>query len=128
MSNINVRIVKLKTGEELIAAVWSGTERILLKKPCILLPTSVLCRDTAQNHIGIEPWGFSTKEFHQEGISIPRTEVLYEATPVDDLCNKYNSIFGSERMASQTCLYHISGSIAERREFSRNRKDLDNGF
>lgn len=55
MSNGTVRIVKLKTGEELIAVVWRGSERILLKKPCILLPT-------AQNQIGIAPWGFFTKE------------------------------------------------------------------
>jgi len=89
MSNGNVRIVKLKTGEELIALVWSGPERILLKKPCILLPT-------AQNQIGIAPWGFFTKEAQEEGLSISRAEVLYEGTPLDDLWNQYNSIFGSK--------------------------------
>lgn len=86
----NVRIVKLKTGEELIATViHDGSSHILLKKPCILVPT-------AQNQIGIAPWAFMCKEAQEGGVSIARTEVLYEGTPLDDLWNQYNSIFGSK--------------------------------
>ena len=86
----NVRIVKLRTGEELIATVvHNGSSHILLKKPCILVPT-------ASNQIGIAPWAFVTKEAQEGGVSIARTEVLYEGTPLDDLWNQYNSIFGSK--------------------------------
>ncbi len=86
----NVRIVKLKTGEELISTVVNeGSTHILLIKPCILLPT-------AQNQLGIAPWAFVTKEAQEGGISIALTEVLYEGTPLDDLWNQYNSIFGSK--------------------------------
>jgi len=86
----NVRIVKLKTGEELIAIVdEDGPAHIRLKKPCILLPT-------AEHQIGIAPWAFVTKEAKDLGIPIARTEVLYEGTPLDDLWNQYNSIFGSK--------------------------------
>jgi len=86
----NIRIVKLKTGEELIAGVVpDGASHILLKKPCILLPT-------AQNQIGIAPWAFVTKEAQEDGISIATSEVLYQGTPLDDLWNQYNSIFGSK--------------------------------
>lgn len=86
----NVRIVKLRTGEELIATViHNGSSHILLKKPCILLPT-------AENQIGIAPWAFMCKESNEGGISIATTEVMYEGTPLDDLWNQYNSIFGSK--------------------------------
>ena len=90
----NVRIVKLKTGEELIATVNTDNTRhdgkILLKKPCILLPT-------AQNQIGIAPWAFMCKEATDgDGVAISETEVLYTGTPLDDLWNQYNSIFGSK--------------------------------
>jgi hypothetical protein len=86
----NVRIVKLRTGEELITGVvHDDSSHILLKKPCILLPT-------AQHQIGIAPWAFVTKEAQDGGISIATSEVLYEGTPLDDLLNQYNSIFGSK--------------------------------
>jgi hypothetical protein len=87
----NVRIVKLKTGEELIANTFidpNGKE-VRLKKPCILLPT-------AEHQIGIAPWAFVTKEAMNDGIEISREDVLYFGTPLDDLWNQYNSIFGSK--------------------------------
>jgi hypothetical protein len=90
----NVRIVKLKNGDELIATVNMDKNRhggiVILKKPCILVPT-------AQNQIGIAPWAFMCKEAAEgDGIEIPESEVLYMGTPLDDLWNQYNSIFGSK--------------------------------
>jgi hypothetical protein len=86
----NVKIIKLKTGEEIIATVVSSNaSHISIKKPCILLPT-------AQNEVGIAPWAFMCKESQDEGLSIARTEVMYEGTPLDNLWNQYNSIFGSK--------------------------------
>lgn len=86
----NVKIVKLRTGEELIATVTGDSTTINLKKPCILIPTG-------ENQLGLAPWGFVCKESsNDEGISIPTAEVLFIGTPVDDLWNKYNSVFGSK--------------------------------
>jgi hypothetical protein len=90
-----VRIVKLKTGEELIATVvdlLDDGSKVFLKKPCIIVPT-------AQNQIGLAPWAFVTKEASEgDGIPIPRSEILYFGTPLTDLWNEYNSIFGSKLM------------------------------
>lgn len=87
----DIKIVRLRGGEELIASVTisAETETVLLKKPCIILPTG-------EHQIGIAPWAFVCKESNGDGIAISRNEILYIGTPLDDLWNQYNSVFGSK--------------------------------
>lgn len=87
----NVKVVKLKSGEELVATVTDAdSTHLVLKKPCILV-------QTAENQIGMAPWGFMCKEATSgDGISIAKTDVLFVGTPIDELWNQYNSVFGSK--------------------------------
>ena len=98
---MSVKIVRLITGEELIADVkgdaaddgWLETYKIPvnLDTPAILVPHQN--KETGQTSIQLVPW-IPYVEL-TEGISINPASIMYIETPCIDLVNVYNQQFGS---------------------------------
>ena len=83
---MNIQLVRLSSGEELIADVTVEENSLLLKKPVILLPTG-------QQSVGIVPWlPYADME---NGVSISNNFILFFIPPHGDLINEYNSAFGN---------------------------------
>ena len=89
---MNVKLLRLKSGEDVIADVTlvDTEDTIKLENPAMLMPTGQ--SQGGQVQMGFGPWApFSDdKEFE-----IPRDWLVYISTPNKDLLNQYNSVFGS---------------------------------
>ena len=86
-----IKILKLVTGEEIIAdAVRSDTDWILKSPAVIQLMSSRT--DPNQIMIGLLPYAQYTKGHN---IVVPLNFVIWAENPVDELYNQYNSMFGS---------------------------------
>lgn len=87
-----IKILKLTTGEELIADVKdeNGTY-VLLDKPCSLqiIPSR---SNPEQPSMALIPYAMYT-ESHK--ISLKREFIVWSEEPLKELYNQYNSIFGS---------------------------------
>jgi hypothetical protein len=86
-----IEIIKLTTGEELIADVDHSNGEITLNKPCQLqmVPSK---SDPSQPMMGMFPYAPYT-EHHVIEVNIEH--VVWTASPVKELYNQYNSAFGS---------------------------------
>lgn len=88
------KIVKVQTGEELIAKVtenFSGENIVsyTLKNPCMVVP--VPTKGGGAN-IAVVPWMASVKQ--DQGITVPASYVMFTVDPATDLANEYNTAFG----------------------------------
>jgi hypothetical protein len=88
-----IKIVKLITGEELIAdvtVVASGTA-LQLNKPCALqmVPSRT---NPEQPMMGMFPYASYSEE---HSIVVDNSNVVWSSLPVKELYNQYNSAFGS---------------------------------
>ena len=89
---MNVKLLRLKSGEDVIADVTLvDTEHtIKLENPAILMPMGD--PKGGQMQMGFGPWApFSD----QKEFEIPRDWLVFISTPGKDLLNQYNSMFGS---------------------------------
>ena len=86
-----IKIVKLITGEELIADVTGGDTTMTLSKPCVLqlVPSR---QNPEQPMMGMFPYASYTED-HTIDIGIDK--IVWDAKPVKELYNQYNSAFGS---------------------------------
>lgn len=82
----NIKIVRLSTGEELIATIGDSfnTGVVNLIDVAILIPTQ-------QNSLGLAP--FMAYSNAKEGLEVPRAFVMFMADPVDGLKKQYQSMF-----------------------------------
>lgn len=85
-----IKIVKLVTGEELIAEVTTDHNGVTLKQPCAiqLMPG----RAEGQTMMGLIPYASYTENFQ---VTIGLDKVIWQETPAKDIYNQYNSAFGS---------------------------------
>jgi len=88
------KIVKVQTGEELIASVteiFQGDKVVsyTLKHPCMVVP--VPTKGGGAN-IAVVPWMASVKD---QSMTVPASYVMFTAEPATDLANEFNSAFGS---------------------------------
>ena len=85
-----IKVVKLITGEELIADV-TGSEILTLSKPCALeiIPSQ---KNPDQPMMGLFPYAAYTED---HSIEVDRARIVWSAKPVKELYNQYNSAFGS---------------------------------
>ena len=85
-----IKVVKLVTGEELIADV-AGSEILTLSKPCVLqmVPSR---QNPEQPMMGMFPYAPYTED---HTIEVDRARIVWSANPVKELYNQYNSAFGS---------------------------------
>lgn len=89
-----IKIVKVQTGEELIASVTEKFEgekiaTYTLKNPCMVVP--VPTKGGGAN-IAVVPWMASVKD---QAITVPASYVMFTAEPMTDLMNEFSSAFGS---------------------------------
>jgi hypothetical protein len=86
-----IKIVKLVTGEELIADTESDHNSITLNQPCAiqLIPNR---GDPSQTMMGLIPYASYTEDFK---VTISLDKVIWQEKPSKEIYNQYNSAFGS---------------------------------
>ena len=85
---IDVKLIRIVTGEEIIAELVSQDENtITVKNGLVVLPS-------AQN-VGFAPWATVISKDEPE-ITVKKTFVVYIAAVQDDVAQKYNEMFGSK--------------------------------
>ena len=83
MSN-DIKLVKLKSGEELIGDVTVVGDSVAIANPCQIMPT--------QEGLGFAPWPPFSKN---DNITVPMNWVICIAEPVDPARDAWNSKYGS---------------------------------
>ena len=86
-----IKIVKLVTGEELIADTDVDHNGITLKQPCAiqLMPSRT---DPGQTMMGLIPYASYTEDFK---VTVSLDKVIWQEKPSKEIYNQYNSAFGS---------------------------------
>lgn len=85
---VDVKLLRIVTGEEVIAELLSETEEtITVQNGLVVLPTN--------NGVGFAPWATVISKEDPE-IAISKTHVVYVAEVQEDVCKKYNEMFGSK--------------------------------
>ena len=89
---MNVKLLRLKSGEDVIADVTlvDTEDTIKLENPAMLIPTGP--SQGGQMQMGFGPWAPFSDDNKFE---IPRDWLVYISTPGKDLLNQYNQMFGS---------------------------------
>lgn len=88
-----IKLITLKTNHTLIADVSEDKEIFKLKEPAQVVavpPKSA----TDEGGIAFSPFLHYCEEF-KTGITIYKVDVLSVTTPVTELINQYNTVFGS---------------------------------
>lgn len=80
---MSIKIVRLSTGEELLATVAVGPAGTKLSDVAILIPTQ-------QNSLGLAPF-LAYGKF--DSITLQDKDVMFMVDPVDDLKNQYQTMF-----------------------------------
>ena len=80
----SIKIIRLSTGEELIADVEKTSDSYVLKDVAILIPTQ-------QNSLGLAP--FMAYSEASKGMTVASQFVMFEVDPVKDLKNQYQQMF-----------------------------------
>jgi len=80
----NIKIVRISTGEELIADVKEADGKIVLTDVAILIPTQ-------QNQLGLAP--FMAYSDASKGFDINTSMVMFMVDPIQDLQNQYQQMF-----------------------------------
>ena len=85
---IDVKLLRIVTGEEVIAELLSETEEtITVQNGLVVLPTN--------NGVGFAPWATVISKEDPE-ITVSKTHVVYVVEVQEDVCKKYNEMFGSK--------------------------------
>jgi len=85
---IDVKLIRIVTGEEIIAEVLSETDdTITVQNGLVVLPNA--------QGVGFAPWATVISKDEPE-ITVKKTFVVYIAAVQEDVANKYNEMFGSK--------------------------------
>lgn len=87
---LNVKYIKLLNGEELVAEVVKDDLRTIIKNPIrlVIVPSKA---DPKTPSVGLAPWA----EFSDDKeITLDRNHILAIMTPIQEIVNQYNGIFG----------------------------------
>ena len=85
---INVKLLRIVTGEEVIAEFVSESDTtITVKNGLVVLPT--------QGGVGFAPWATVIDDNKPE-ITLSHNHVVYMAEVSEDVTKKYNELFGSK--------------------------------
>ena len=99
-NNMNVKLFRLNSGEELLARYTENDTHYILKDAAILIPMG-------QGQIGLMPWMMYTKA--DKGISMPKSFVVFSIDPVDDLKSQYDQSLNKGIVAPSTSVKQTSG-------------------
>jgi hypothetical protein len=86
----NIKIIKLLTGEELIGDIEDKGLSYSVKN-AVLIALVPSRNNPQQPSIGLGPW---LPYAENEPVMISKQSIVYEAKPVKEMINNYNSIFG----------------------------------
>tara|TARA_Y100000004_G_scaffold38545_1_gene41360 strand:- start:331 stop:624 length:294 start_codon:yes stop_codon:yes gene_type:complete len=85
---IDVKLIRIVTGEEIIAEVLSETDdTITVQNGLVVLPNA--------QGVGFAPWATVISKDEPE-ITMKKTFIVYVASVQDDVAQKYNEMFGSK--------------------------------
>jgi hypothetical protein len=100
---LNVKLIRLLNGEELIADVVDQPSKLMESTPFSVDPTKVTIKNPirvvvmpqrdpkAPPSIGFAPW----LEFAEDKtITLDKSHILFIVKPVQEFINQYNSLFG----------------------------------
>lgn len=95
-----IKILKLLSGEELIADVTNTGNSVILDKPCALqlVPSR---SNPEQPSMALIPYAAYTDN-HQ--ITVKADHVIWTEEPLKELYNQYNSIFGNGIVVANSSL------------------------
>jgi len=89
-----IRIVRMKSGEEIITDYTEKDNIAILKNPAILIPTG-------QGQIGFMPW-MMYAELENNTVEFDTENVLFHVAPAKALMNEYNKTIGSGLIVPET--------------------------
>jgi len=85
---IDVKLIRIVTGEEVIAELVSNDgDTVTIKNALVILPTN--------NGVGFAPWATVIDQENPE-ITMSKNHVVYTVDVQEDVCKKYNEMFGSK--------------------------------
>ena len=85
---INVKLLRIITGEEIIAEVVSDTDTtVTVQNALVVLPTNT--------GVGFAPWATVIDKENPE-IVVSRNHIVYIVPVQEDVANRYNEMFGSK--------------------------------
>jgi hypothetical protein len=85
---IDVKLLRITTGEEVVAELLSETEEtITVQNGLVVLPTNT--------GVGFAPWATVISKEEPE-ITMSKRHVVYVAEVQEDVAKKYNEMFGSK--------------------------------
>ena len=88
---MSIKIVKLLTGEEILAKVLPSSDHIvIMENPVriVVMPNKI---DPKTPNIGFAPWA----EFSDDKtFTIDKSHVVVIMTPIKEFVNQYNTMFG----------------------------------
>ena len=85
---IDVKLIRIVTGEEIIAEVLSETDdTVTVQNGLVVLPSA--------QGVGFAPWATVISKDEPE-ITMKKTFVVYIVAVQDDVAQKYNEMFGSK--------------------------------
>jgi membrane-anchored protein YejM (alkaline phosphatase superfamily) len=85
---INVKLLRITTGEEVIAELLSETEdTITVQNGLVVLPTN--------NGVGFAPWATVISKDNPE-ITVSKQHIVYIVELQEEVAQKYNEMFGSK--------------------------------
>ena len=91
---IDVKLIRITTGEEVVAEVLSETEdTITVQNGLVVLPTN--------NGVGFAAWATVISKDEPE-ITMNKQHVVYVVPVQEDVANKYNEMFGSKLVMPET--------------------------
>ena len=86
-----IKLIRVKSGEDIVGdIVGENEENLTIENPAIIMQLA----DGRSNkvNVGLVPWSpFS----HESKVKVDRDWVVFVTTPVKDILNNYNQIFGS---------------------------------
>jgi hypothetical protein len=82
---MDVKIVRLMNGEEIIAKVKIEKSKITIKNPAVIVPMG-------EQQLGMVPW---LPHSEDKEIVIDLDKVVFTFNPLTDLANQYSTNFGS---------------------------------
>lgn len=84
---MNVKLIRVVTGEEIVAEVVSETDdTVTIQNGLVVLPTG--------QSVGFAPWATVISKDEPE-ITMSRKHIIYVAEVQDDVSSKYKEMFGN---------------------------------
>ena len=86
-----IKLVRLKSGEDLVADIDINTDAVTLENPAMIMPVGNPGTG-GQVQMGFGPWVPFAKS---KTFEVPREHIVFIADPADDIVNNYRQMFGS---------------------------------